>query len=256
MIRFVYFSKTNKVQGTFVTIEYKPLGFSFFVYFIIKELRVKNVFSNICFMIWLSKEIVFPPHEVANEDGLIALGGDLSVQRLICAYSNGIFPWYNEGEPIVWYSPPERMVLFPEEIRVSKSMRKVLRDTSFIITENKAFKEVIHKCKHISRKGELGTWITDEMEEAYVHLYLKGIAKSIEIWLNDELVGGLYGVDLGNGIFCGESMFSHVSNMSKVAFIHLAINGGYRLIDCQVYNDHLASLGAREINRDSFLRML
>ncbi|CAM1346294.1 leucyl/phenylalanyl-tRNA--protein transferase [Tenacibaculum crassostreae] len=207
-------------------------------------------------MIWLGKELVFPPVELATEDGVLAFGGDLSVERLKLAYKSGIFPWFNEDEPIVWYSPWERMVLFPDEVKVSKSMKKVFRKGEFTITENKAFNDVIFNCRYINRFDQLGTWITDEMEDAYINLHDKGYAKSIEVWIDDKLVAGLYGVDLGNGVFCGESMFSKVSNMSKVAFIHLAKKGGYKLIDCQVYNHHLASLGAREIPRNEFLKLL
>ena len=205
---------------------------------------------------WLGKHIEFPPHEVTSEEGIIALGGDLSTERLIYAYKSGIFPWFNEGEPIVWYSPAERMVLFPEELKVSKSMRQVLRKNEFTITENKAFKDVILACKKIERKDQDGTWITDDMLAAYTKLHDIGIAKSIEVWQEDRLVGGLYGIDLNNGVFCGESMFSNVSNMSKVAFIYLAQQMSYKLIDCQVYNDHLASLGAREVERKIFLEYL
>ncbi|TYP97905.1 leucyl/phenylalanyl-tRNA--protein transferase [Tenacibaculum adriaticum] len=207
-------------------------------------------------MIWLSKKIEFPPHETATDDGILALGGDLSVERLTFAYKNGIFPWFNEGEPIVWYSPWERMVLFPEELRISKSMKQLMRKNQFVITENKAFEEVIFNCKHTDRKDQLGTWITDDMEQAYINLHKRDIAKSIEVWFEDELVGGLYGIDLQNGVFCGESMFSKMSNTSKLAFIHLIQNCGYKLIDCQVYNEHLASLGAREIERKEFLSIL
>ncbi|HAO14255.1 leucyl/phenylalanyl-tRNA--protein transferase [Tenacibaculum sp. C7A-26P2] len=207
-------------------------------------------------MIWLSKEISFPPYNTATEDGIIALGGDLSVERLKYAYQKGIFPWFNEGEPIVWYSPYKRMVLFPEEIKISKSMKQVLRKNDFLITENKAFAEVVYNCKYIHRSDQFGTWITDEMQEAYLRLHRSGLAKSIEVWRNNKILGGLYGVDLGNGVFCGESMFSKESNMSKLAFIHLAKNCNYKLIDCQVYNDHLASLGAREIPREKFLKYL
>ena len=212
-------------------------------------------------MIWLTEKIAFPPYEMANPDGVLALGGDLSSERLIHAYSKGVFPWFNEGEPIVWYSPPERMVLFSEDLKVSKSMRQVLKKKQFEITENTAFKEVIFNCKSFDRKDQDGTWITDDMEEAYIRLHKEGVAKSIEVWhVNDEdkkeLVGGLYGVDLGNGVFCGESMFSKKSNMSKVAFIHLVKKGNYSLIDCQVHNDHLESLGAKEIDRALFLSFL
>lgn len=207
-------------------------------------------------MIWLSDKIEFPPHEFATKDGILALGGDLSVERLILAYKNGIFPWFNEEDPIVWHSPPKRMVLYPNEIRITKSMRQVLRKGDFTVTENKAFEEVIFNCKSVSRKGQIGTWLTNDMQYAYTELYKKGIAKSIEVWRDGKLVGGLYGIDLKNGIFCGESMFSKQSNMSKVAFIHLAQNCGYSLIDCQVHNSHLESLGAREILRSEFLKLL
>ena len=213
-------------------------------------------------MIWLTDKVEFPNPETASEEGVIALGGDLSEERLLLAYENGIFPWYSDDEPIVWYCPPERMVLFPKELKVSKSMKKIIRKGNFTITENKAFNEVIFNCKHILRKDDFGTWITDDMENAYINLHKKGIAKSIEVWINNlnsdkqVLVGGLYGIDLGNGVFCGESMFSLISNASKLAFIYLVQNLNYKLIDCQVYNDHLASLGAREISRRKFLELL
>ncbi len=214
-------------------------------------------------MIWLTKKLEFPAPETTSEEGVIALGGDLSVERLILAYKKGVFPWFSEDDPIVWYCPSERMVLFPEELKITKSMRQIIKKENFTITENTAFSEVIFNCKHIIRKEDFGTWITDDMEQAYVNLHKRGIAKSIEVWRfldsarNDkELIGGLYGIDLGNGIFCGESMFSLVSNASKLAFIHLVENHKYKLIDCQVYNDHLASLGAREISRAAFLKMV
>ncbi|NVK52794.1 MAG: leucyl/phenylalanyl-tRNA--protein transferase [Flavobacteriaceae bacterium] len=211
---------------------------------------------------WLTEKIAFPNPITATEEGVLALGGDLSVERLVLAYKSGIFPWYCEGEPIIWYCPPQRMVLFPNELKIAKSMQQILRKENFVVTENKAFDEVIFNCKHIIRKDDFGTWITDDMEQAYMQLHRKGIATSIEVWHFDAaqqkkvLVGGLYGVDVGNGIFCGESMFSLVSNASKVAFIHLVKNSSYRLIDCQVYNNHLASLGAREIARKDFLELL
>lgn len=213
-------------------------------------------------MMWLTDKIEFPKPNTASEEGVIALGGDLSEERLLLAYQNGIFPWYSDDEPIVWYCPPERMVLFPEDLKVSKSMKQIIRKNQFTITENTAFEEVIFNCKHILRSDDFGTWITDDMEQAYIELHKKGIAKSIEVWrfnsvLNtQELVGGLYGIDLENGIFCGESMFSLISNASKLAFIHLVQNHKYKLIDCQVYNDHLASLGALEIPRSEFLELL
>jgi leucyl/phenylalanyl-tRNA--protein transferase len=206
-------------------------------------------------MIWLNDTIKFPPSEATNKDGIIALGGDLSEERLILAYKNGIFPWFSIGDPIVWYCPQERMVLFPNELKVSKSMKKIIDRNMFTITENKAFNEVIFQCKNMKRKGEFGTWITDDMERAYINLHTKGIAKSIEVWQGEELVGGLYGLEVSS-VFCGESMFSKVSNASKVAFIYLVKQKNYSMIDCQVYNPHLASLGAKEIARNLFLKIL
>ena len=209
-------------------------------------------------MLFLDKNAPFPNVNLADDNGILAIGGDLSVERLILAYKNGIFPWYNQGEPIIWYAPKKRMVLFPNEVKISKSMRKILKKELFTLTFNTNFKEVIHYCKSINRKNQNGTWITDEMEQAYIQLHYKGIAKSVEVWQNNTLVGGLYGVDLGN-VFCGESMFSLVSNASKAAFISLALmleKQNYSLIDCQVYNKHLASLGAREINRETFMKIL
>lgn len=216
-------------------------------------------------MILLSNKLWFPPVETASAEGIVAFGGDLSVERLLLAYKSGIFPWYNQGEPVVWYSPEQRMVLFPEELKVSKSTKQLLRKEIFKVTFNQNFEEVIKQCKIISRKDQSGTWITDEMEQAYIQLHKLGHAKSVEVWLDDELVGGLYGVDLpkrqiGLGaIFCGESMFSKVSNASKIAFIYLVEKlkkEQYKMIDCQVYNDHLASLGAKEIPRAEFLKFL
>lgn len=206
-------------------------------------------------MIWLTEKIEFPSYNLASREGIIALGGDLSSERLIYAYQNGIFPWFSEGDPIVWYFPKKRMVLFTDELKISKSMRKIIQRNDFQITENKAFEQVIYNCKNIKRKNDLGTWITNEMEEAYIALHKQGIAKSIEVWKNDVLVGGLYGIEMNN-IFCGESMFSKVPNASKLAFIYLATKMNYQLIDCQVYNDHLASLGAREIENLEFLKLL
>jgi leucyl/phenylalanyl-tRNA--protein transferase len=206
-------------------------------------------------MIWLTDTIAFPGYDCTSEEGVIALGGDLSVERLTHAYKNGIFPWFSDNDPIVWYCPFERMVLFPAEIKISKSMQKIINKNEFTITENTAFEAVIYNCKNIDRNDGFGTWITNDMEQAYLNLHKKGIAKSIEVWSKDELVGGLYGVEI-NHIFCGESMFSKVSNASKLAFMHLAKNKNYKLIDCQIYNEHLASLGAREIDRSLFLSIL
>ena len=206
-------------------------------------------------MIWLTDTIAFPGYDCTSEEGVIALGGDLSAERLTHAYKNGIFPWFSDNDPIVWYCPFERMVLFPAEIKISKSMQKIINNNEFTITENTAFEAVIYNCKNIDRNDGFGTWITNDMEQAYINLHKKGIAKSIEVWFKDELVGGLYGVEI-NHIFCGESMFSKVSNASKLAFMHLAKNKNYKLIDCQIHNEHLASLGAREIDRSLFLNIL
>ena len=206
-------------------------------------------------MIWLTETIAFPGYDCTSEEGVIALGGDLSTERLTHAYKNGIFPWFSDNDPIVWYCPFKRMVLFPAEIKISKSMQKIMNRNEFTITENTAFEAVIYNCKNIDRNDGFGTWITNDMEQAYINLHKKGIAKSIEVWFKDELVGGLYGVEI-NHVFCGESMFSKASNASKLAFIYLAENKNYKLIDCQIYNEHLASLGAREVERTLFLSIL
>ena len=209
-------------------------------------------------MIFLTDKLIFPPVTLADENGLLAVGGDLSPERLLLAYKSGIFPWFNPGEPIIWYSPDLRMVLYPSQLKVSKSMRKILDKGDFKVTFNQNFKQVIANCKNIKRKDALGTWITDEMEQAYIKLHNLGIAKSVEVWQNNELVGGLYGIDLGT-VFCGESMFSKRSNASKIAFYYLVQkleSKHYKLIDCQVYNPFLASLGAVEIPRDVFMELL
>ena len=209
-------------------------------------------------MYHLSKNLFFPPVSEANADGILAIGGDLSPERLQLAYSSGIFPWFEEDQPIIWWSPNPRMVLFLEDLVVSKSMRNILNRNIFKVTFNQNFRAVISYCQQVKRDGQTGTWITNDMIEAYCKLHELGIAKSVEVWQDDQLVGGLYGVDLGH-IFCGESMFSLVSNASKVAFIalvnHLEINN-YCLLDCQVYNDHLASLGCVEIEREDFMSIL
>ncbi len=209
-------------------------------------------------MVLLGKELVFPPVELASAEGILAFGGDLSPERLMLAYRSGIFPWYNEGEPIIWYSPPERMVLFPRELKVSKSMKQVLRNNDFRITWNQAFQQVINQCQNSPRKDQLGTWITSEMKQAYITLHELGFATSVEVWRKDVLVGGLYGIDLGH-LFCGESMFSKESNTSKLAFIHLVRHlekQNYKLVDCQVYTEHLETLGARGVRREEFMKML
>ena len=200
----------------------------------------------------------FPPVERANEYGLVAVGGDLHPQTLVLAYQSGIFPWpLQERTPIPWFSPDPRGVLEFEDLRISKSFQKFLKKTNFSITYNQCFEEVISHCAFSStRKDGQGTWITQELLEAYITFHQQGYAYSVEVWDEHEIVGGLYGVDLGNGIFTGESMFAKESNASKVAFISFIQNTDYKLIDCQVYTNHLASLGAEDIPRDTFLKLL
>ncbi|NMH86996.1 leucyl/phenylalanyl-tRNA--protein transferase [Flavivirga algicola] len=207
-------------------------------------------------MQYLTDNMWFPDVSKATEDGLLAVGGDLSIERLLLAYRKGVFPWFEVEEPILWWSPDPRFVLFPEKLKVSKSMRQVLRNKNYIITVNKAFRDVIAECSEIKRPGQTSTWITNNMIDAYTELHELGYAKSIEVWKDDTLVGGLYGVDLGNGVFCGESMFAKASNASKVGLITFIKNTNYKLIDCQIYTNHLESLGAEEIPRDVFLRYL
>lgn len=207
-------------------------------------------------MQYLTQSLKFPDVNEANQDGLLAIGGDLSTERLLLAYSKGIFPWFELGAPILWWSPDPRFVLFPNKLKVSKSMRQVLRNKNFTVTVNNSFNKVIRSCAEISRNGEVGTWITESMIKAYMELHELGFAKSIEVWNDDNLVGGFYGIDLGNGVFCGESMFAKESNASKVGFISFIQNTNYKLIDCQVYTNHLESMGAQEILRDSFLKYL
>ena len=189
-------------------------------------------------MKFLGKAIEFPQHSQATKDGLLAIGGDLSLERLIHAYANGIFPWFNDEEPILWWSPDPRFVLFPKDLKVSKSMKQFLRNTTYQITENKAFEQVIVHCADVKRDDQYGTWIGKSMIDAYINLHRAGFAKSVEVWDQNQLVGGLYGVDLGNKVFCGESMFSLKSNSSKMAFIWLAQSKKYGLIDCQLHTKH------------------
>tara|TARA_B100000949_G_scaffold72214_2_gene64369 strand:+ start:27541 stop:28167 length:627 start_codon:yes stop_codon:yes gene_type:complete len=206
----------------------------------------------------LSKKLEFPPVDTASEDGLLAVGGDLSPERLLLAYKNGIFPWFNDDSLILWWAPDPRMILYPDKVKVSKSMRKVIRDGTFTLTKNTCFEQVMDYCAQIERKGQDGTWITPEMKTAYMNLYKKGHAKSFEVWEDGELVGGLYGVDLGH-VFCGESMFSLRPNASKYAFIQMAQEfgeKGYKIIDCQVHTNHLESMGAESVPRKDFLEIL
>jgi leucyl/phenylalanyl-tRNA--protein transferase len=205
----------------------------------------------------LEKDLFFPPVHLAEPDGLLAIGGDLSQERLLLAYRNGIFPWY-EGDHILWWCPHPRFVLFPNELKVSKSMQQLLKRQAFTFTVNKAFTAVIDNCKTIERPGQSGTWITPAVKDAYTKLHYAGYAHSAEVWQGDELVGGLYGIRMGK-VFFGESMFSKMSNASKYAFIsyvQLLKAEGVQLIDCQVYTDHLQSLGARMIDREEFIQLL
>jgi leucyl/phenylalanyl-tRNA---protein transferase len=205
----------------------------------------------------LSSDLVFPPVQLAEPDGLLAVGGDLSLQRLLLAYRSGIFPWY-EGQYILWWCPDPRFVLFPDELKVSKSMQQLTRKGAFTFTVNKAFREVIAQCKTVARRGQESTWITDGVKTAYTRLHEAGHAFSAEAWLDGELVGGLYGIRMGK-VFFGESMFSKVSNASKYAFISYVRqlqSEGIELIDCQVYTEHLESLGARMIPREDFIARL
>lgn len=200
----------------------------------------------------LDDSILFPDPKLSEDDGLLAIGGDLSPERLLLAYQSGIFPWFSEGEPILWYSPHERCVIFPEQIKISKSMQHLIKKDGLTITENQAFAKVIYHCATSPRNGQDGTWITQEMQAAYIALNSRGIANSIEVWKGDELVGGLYGVVIGN-VFCGESMFSKASNASKLALIYLARKGEFTLIDCQLPNEHLMSMGAVMISREQYM---
>jgi leucyl/phenylalanyl-tRNA--protein transferase len=206
----------------------------------------------------LPKTHVFPPVNHAEPDGLLAVGGDLEPDRILLAYQHGIFPWFSEGSPILWWSPDPRMVLMTKELKVSKSMRQVLRSGKFKITYDQAFKEVIEACGDVPRPGQDGTWLTREMRDAYLQLHQLGWAHSVEVWREGDLVGGLYGLALGR-VFCGESMFSHESNASKAGFIDLVKRLetlGFQFIDCQVHTPHLESLGAKEIPREDFLELL
>lgn len=208
----------------------------------------------------LGKNFAFPSPEKADRNGIVAVGGDLAPERLLNAYAGGIFPWFSDGEPILWWSPPIRMVLFPDELHVSKSMKKLLERNPpwFRLTVDRHFRQVIENCRAIPRKDQPGTWITNEMCEAYIGLHELGFCHSVEVWQEEQLVGGLYGLSLGKCFF-GESMFSKVRNASKFAFIKLAqqlLKMEFIMLDCQVPSPHLQTLGAREIPRREFLALL
>jgi leucyl/phenylalanyl-tRNA--protein transferase len=205
----------------------------------------------------LDKRLWFPPATEANEDGLLAIGGDLSEERLLLAYRNGIFPWF-ENEIPLWWCPDPRFVLFPDDLKISKSMQQVLKKNQFEFKINAAFENVMHHCKNIPRADQHGTWITDDIEKAYINLYKKNYAFSAEAWQNNNLVGGLYGIRLGK-VFFGESMFSTLPNASKfalISYVEQLKQESVQLIDCQVYTQHLQSMGAKMIERKNFLQLL
>lgn len=210
-------------------------------------------------MIYLNpEEISFPdPESTDSESGLLAIGGDLSPERLLFAYQTGLFPWFNEGEEILWWCPDPRFVLFPDEVKISKSMKKILKNRNFTFTENKCFREVMLQCKNTFRKDQDGTWISNELINSFTVLHQHGCAKSFEVWQNEELVGGFYGVQIGK-VFCGESMFSKVSNASKAGFLDFVLKNASELdlIDCQIHSDHLESLGAKMIPKKHYLKIL
>jgi len=206
----------------------------------------------------LGPELIFPPADLAEPEGLLALGGDLETDRLLAAYRQGIFPWYEQGGPILWWSPDPRLILVPAELRVSQRLRRTIRQGRFETRYDTAFAQVIKACAEVTREHEEGTWITPEMQQAYIRLHELGHAHCMESWRDGELVGGIYGVRVGR-CFCGESMFHRRADASKVALValvqRLAVEG-VGLIDCQVASEHLVRLGAREISRSSFLRFL
>jgi len=205
---------------------------------------------------WLKDTMLFPPLVEANSDGLLAFGGDLSSERVLLAYENGIFPWYETGQPTMWWSPDPRFVLYPYKLKISKSSKKLLKPNKFKVTINHNFNDVILACAKIKRASQTGTWINDKMIDVYCELNQLGLAKSIEVWVDDDLVGGFYGVQLNDTIFSGESMFSYVSNASKIGLIKFIQMSKFKLIDCQVYSSHLESLGAEQISRSDFMQYL
>ena len=203
----------------------------------------------------LSEDFIFPSPYLASKEGLLAIGGDLSSNRLLLAYGNGIFPWYSEGEPILWWSPDPRLVLYPAELKVSRSLKKVFKQDVFEVTMDRAFQEVITECARVRLENHEGTWIVDDMVQAYCRLYESGFAHSVEVWKDNCLAGGLYGVSLGKCFF-GESMFTRITNASKVALVALVEHLkplNFAFIDCQITTAHLTRFGAREISRAHYL---
>lgn len=206
----------------------------------------------------LSDELIFPPANLADDEMPLAVGGDLTIDRLLLAYTSGIFPWYSEGLPILWWSPERRAIIDIDSFTPSRSLKKAIRNKGFSVSFDQSFPEVIKACAEIPRQGVVDSWLLPEMQEAYIELHRLGYAHSVECWFEGELIGGLYGVALGR-VFCGESMFSHKSNGSKIALavlIEKLKSLGYHFIDCQIQNDHLASLGTIEIDRDDFFDRL
>jgi leucyl/phenylalanyl-tRNA--protein transferase len=206
----------------------------------------------------MTPEIIFPNPEEAEDDGLVAVGGSLSTDFLIAAYSQGIFPWFNEGEPILWWSPNPRMVLFPDEFKCSKSLMHIIKSNRFEVRVDKSFNEVINNCSRVKREGQNGSWITTGMKKAYIDLHKLGIAHSVETYMDGKLVGGLYGISLGKAFF-GESMFHLVNDASKIALFHLVqlmVKWNYDFIDVQQSTNHLRSMGARDLKREDFLKLL
>ena len=209
-------------------------------------------------MVRLGDDHIFPSPRSANEHGVVAYGGDLNPNRIIQAYRQGIFPWFESDDNLLWWSPNPRMILYPEKIKISKSLKSVIKKNIFKVTFNKDFEEVIESCSNIKRLGQKGTWITSGLKESFLQLHEKGLAMSVEVWKDSKIVGGLYGLDLGN-VFCGESMFSKSSNASKVALVYLSSElrkNNYKFIDCQIPTEHLKSMGGEEVSRDDFLKLL
>ena len=209
-------------------------------------------------MVRLGDDHIFPSPRSANEHGVVAYGGDLNPNRIIQAYRQGIFPWFESDDNLLWWSPNPRMILYPEKIKISKSLKLVIKKNTFKVTFNKDFEEVIESCSNIKRLGQKGTWITSGLKESFLNLHEKGLAMSVEVWKDSKIVGGLYGLDLGH-VFCGESMFSKSSNASKVALVNLSSElkkNNYKFIDCQIPTEHLKSMGGEEVSRDDFLKLL
>lgn len=209
-------------------------------------------------MVRLGDDHIFPSPRSANEHGVVAYGGDLNPNRITQAYKQGIFPWFESDDNLLWWSPNPRMILYPEKIKISKSLKSVIKKNIFKVTFNKDFEEVIESCSNIKRLGQKGTWITSGLKESFLQLHEKGLAMSVEVWKDSKIVGGLYGLDLGN-VFCGESMFSKSSNASKVALVYLSSElrkNNYKFIDCQIPTEHLKSMGGEEVSRDDFLKLL